>query len=106
MTYIDGESPLAVRLISQYQYIDALLGIVLRLRHPKLVNVLKARLIRYVIHNDDAIGSLIVTRRNGSESVLASRIPYLELYALSINFDSLKPTLVGGNLKSTPMVVR
>ena len=55
--------------------------------HP-LTNIFKGLSICYVIHNNDSVGSPIVTSSERPEPLLACSIPYLQFDVLAVHLNS------------------
>lgn len=62
----------------------------LHLIHPKFTDVLKAKLIRQIEHQEYALTASIVGTGDGSKPLLSSCVPDLEFDIFVINLDGLE----------------
>merc|ERR1712029_1305982 len=88
-----------VGLVSNEEFVDRLAGVTLDLLQP-LFHVVKRPLVRYVVYNDNAMRPSVITGCNGSESLLARRVPDLQLdgFALQLNGPDFEINPDGGDV--------
>ena len=82
----DGPSVLQIGLVSDQDPRDVVLRVLLNLTHPGVHGVERVAVCD-VVDNDDAVGALVVARRDGLESLLASGVPNLQLADLLVDVD-------------------
>ena len=77
-----------VALIANEYLANVVIGEFVYFMHP-LADVFKGLAICYVIHNDNSVGTPVITGRQSSESFLARCVPYLQFDVLPIHLYGL-----------------
>jgi len=77
-----------IALVADQNLVDVVRCVLLNVADP-VANVLEALLVGHVVDEQDAHGAAVVRGRDRAEALLASRIPDLQLDALSIELDRL-----------------
>ena len=72
-----------VAFVPYEQFVHVLARAPVNLVQP-LLYVVERLLVRYVIYNDNTVGTTVVRRSDGTETFLSSRIPKLKFDCLSI----------------------
>ena len=76
-----------VAFVSHKYFTNVIVRKSVYLVHP-LTHIFKSFPICYVIHDNDSVGSPVVTRRESSEPFLARGVPYLQFDVLIIHLYS------------------
>ena len=79
-------SALKISLVADQDASDVILGIFFDLAHPGVHGGERVTVSDVVNHND-AVGALVVARRDGLEALLTSSIPDLQLANLVVDVD-------------------
>ena len=82
----DSSSVLQIRLVSDQDPRDVVLGVLLNFTHPSVHGVERVT-VRDVVDDDDSVGSLVVAGSDSLEALLAGRVPNLQLAHLLIDVD-------------------
>lgn len=88
LTLLGGDHPgvFFVAFVADDDHLGVLLGVLLHRLVPSF-HAVKRVLVADVVHYDDAHCAPVVCCRDGSEPLLAGRVPYLELDFLSVQVD-------------------
>lgn len=97
----------AVALVADQNFTNARLRVFLNFFDPRS-HILEGFAIGHIVHNDDALGSAVVTGGQSAEAFLPGRVPDLQLNVLVVMLDILQflytPEILnrlgGSNLRS------
>lgn len=104
--YLWADFAITVTFISEKKNFDIFITVIMSFRDPKVFDIFKRRGLCQIVNHNDSISTFIISRSDGSESLLSSSIPDLELDRSALMLDSFESSLQKSYLKSTPMVVR
>eukprot|EP00295_Goniomonas_pacifica_P035461 CAMPEP_0175952210 /NCGR_PEP_ID=MMETSP0108-20121206/30620_1 /TAXON_ID=195067 ORGANISM="Goniomonas pacifica, Strain CCMP1869" /NCGR_SAMPLE_ID=MMETSP0108 /ASSEMBLY_ACC=CAM_ASM_000204 /LENGTH=234 /DNA_ID=CAMNT_0017278537 /DNA_START=113 /DNA_END=818 /DNA_ORIENTATION=- len=96
-----------VTLVSNKHLVDFVGSVAINLVHP-LLDIVERLLIRHVVNNNDAVCPAVVAGSDGTEALLASSVPNLELDRLAIELKStnLEVNTDGGDVALRVGIVR
>lgn len=75
-----------IALVADEKLVDTFGGVAVNLLQP-LLDVVERVHIGHIVDDADAVGATVVGRCDGSETLLASSVPDLELHSLAIELD-------------------
>jgi len=75
-----------IGLVTDQQLVDVFRGVPVNFVEP-LFDIVKGFHVRHIVHHDDTVRTAVVGRGNGSEALLTSGIPNLELDGFLVQFD-------------------
>ena len=75
-----------IAFITYEKLVNVFAGIPVNFVQP-LLDIVEGLIVRYIIDDDDAVGSSVVGRGDGTETLLSGCVPNLELDCLPIKFN-------------------
>lgn len=88
-----------IRLVADQELVDVFAGVPVNFVQP-LLYVVEGFVISDIIDNNNAVGTAVVRRCNGTETLLSGRVPNLKFDCLAIQFNGAD-FLCGGREKKS-----